>query len=98
MEASGTCKKLKQRQTAIILHCAGPQVLDVYDHFHFEQEDDKNDTSKTLEKLDEYCNPRDNEVLHSFRFWNQGLGESKLPVSFEVPPTALYYRKLPFVL
>ena len=29
MEASGDNNKPKQRQTAIILHCAGPQVLEV---------------------------------------------------------------------
>jgi hypothetical protein len=69
MEASGNNNKPKQRQTAIILHCAGPQVLEVYDHFEFEGENDKNDPVKVLEKLEEYCNPRQNEVLQSFRFW-----------------------------
>ena len=33
---SGANNKPKQRQTTIILHCASPQVLEVYDHFHFE--------------------------------------------------------------
>ncbi|CAB3995988.1 Hypothetical predicted protein [Paramuricea clavata] len=69
MEASGNNNKPKQRQTAIILHCAGPQVLEVYDHFEFEGENDKNDPVKVFEKLEEYCNPRQNEVLQSFRFW-----------------------------
>ncbi|CAB4039220.1 Retrovirus-related Pol poly [Paramuricea clavata] len=69
MEASGNNNKPKQRQTAVILHCAGPQVLEVYDHFEFEGENDKNDPVKVLEKLEEYCNPRQNEVLQSFRFW-----------------------------
>ena len=46
MEASGNNNKPKQRQTAIILHCAGPQVLEVYDHFEFEGENDKNDPVK----------------------------------------------------
>jgi hypothetical protein len=41
MEASGNNKKPKQRQTAIILHCAGPQFLEVYDNFEFEGENDK---------------------------------------------------------
>ncbi|PFX28550.1 Uncharacterized protein K02A2.6 [Stylophora pistillata] len=70
MEASGTTNKPKQQQTAIILHCAGPQVLEVYDHFHFDEEDDKHNSAKVLEKLEEYCHPRQNEVLQSFRFWN----------------------------
>ena len=63
MEASGANNKPKQRQTAIILHCAGPQVLEVYDHFHFEADDDKTDPAKILEKLEEYCNQQQNEVL-----------------------------------
>ena len=49
MEASGNNEKPKQRQTAIILHCAGPQVLKVNDHFEFEVENDKNDPVKVLE-------------------------------------------------
>ena len=70
MEASGANNKPKPRQAAIILHCAGPQVLEVYDHFPFEADHDKNDPAKVLEELEEYCNPRVNEVLQSFRFWN----------------------------
>ena len=53
MKANGANNKPKQRQTAIILHCNGPQVLEVYDHFHFEADDDKNDPAKVLEKLEE---------------------------------------------
>ena len=70
MEANGANNKPKPRQAAIILHCAGPQVLEVYDHFPFEADHDKNDPAKVLEELEEYCNPRVNEVLQSFRFWN----------------------------
>ena len=87
MEASGGNNKPKQRQTAIILHCAGPQVLEDYDHFHFEADDDKNDPAKVLEKLEEYCNPRENEVLQSFRFWNIPFHEP-----FDVFLTELYSR------
>ena len=87
MEASGANNKPKQRQTAIILHCAGPQVLEVYDHFHFEADNDKNDPAKVLEKLEEYCNPRENEVLQSFRFWNMPFHEP-----FDVFLTELYSR------
>ena len=87
MEASGTTNKPKQRQTAIILHCAGPQVLEVYDHFQFDQEDDKHDPAKVLEKLEEYCNPRENEVFQSFRFWNIPFHEP-----FDVFLTELYSR------
>ena len=86
-EVSGANNKPKQRQTAIILHCAGLQVLEVYDHFHVEADDDKNDPAKVLEKLEEYCNPRENEVLQSFRFWNIPFHEP-----FDVFLTELYSR------
>ncbi|PFX14758.1 Retrovirus-related Pol polyprotein [Stylophora pistillata] len=52
MEASGTTNKPKQRQTAIILYCAGPQVLEVYDHFQVDEEDDKTIQRKFLKSLD----------------------------------------------
>ena len=48
MEVSETTNKPKQRQTAIILHCAGPQVLEVYNHFQFDEEGDKHDPVKVL--------------------------------------------------
>ena len=87
MEACGNTNKPKQRQTAIILHCAGPQVLEVYDHFQCDEEGDKHDPVKVLEKLEEYCNPRENEVLQSFRFWNIPFHEP-----FDVFLTELYSR------
>ena len=68
--ASGATTKDKAIQTAIILHCAGPQVLELYDHFTFAADDDKDDPKILLEKLKEYCNPRQNEVIQSHRFWN----------------------------
>ena len=50
MEASGTTNKPKQRQTAIILYCAGAQVLEVYDHFQVDEEDDKTIQRKFLKR------------------------------------------------
>ena len=57
-------------QTAIILNCAGPQVLEVYDNVVWENPEDKHKPKKVLEALEKYCNPRGNEVLESQRFWN----------------------------
>ena len=50
-------------QTAIILNCTGPHVLEVYDNVVWENADDKNKPDKVLEALEKYCNPRDNEAL-----------------------------------
>ena len=41
-----------------------------YDQISFEKDDDKNDPEKMYKKLQEYCNPRQSEVIESFRFWN----------------------------
>lgn len=69
MVASGAVDKENKTKTAILLHCAGPQILDVYDTFTFANDEEKNDPAKVLEKLEVYCNPRQNEVLESHRFW-----------------------------
>ncbi|KAL8567594.1 hypothetical protein ACOMHN_054407 [Nucella lapillus] len=73
--ASGASENSKPTQTAIILHCAGVQVQEVYEHFTFDEEDDKKDPAKVFEKLAEYCAPRSNEVIETFRFWNHPLRE-----------------------
>ena len=65
LKASGASEKPKATQTAIILHCAGVQVQEVYEHFVF-----ADDPRKILDKLAEYCSPRSNEVIETHRFWN----------------------------
>ena len=57
-------------QTAIILNCAGPQVLEVYDNIVWENAADKHKPDKVLEALENYCKPRYNEIYESHRFWN----------------------------
>ena len=47
----------------MILNCAGPQVLKVYDNIVCENAEDK-----VLEALENYCNPRHREVLESHRW------------------------------
>ena len=68
--ASGGADKPAATQTAIILHCAGVQVQEVYEHFVFTEAGDKDKPAKVLDKLAEYCSPRSNEVIETFRFWN----------------------------
>ena len=70
MTATGSDKKDKSVQTAILLHCAGPQTLEIYDQFAFANAEEKDDPAIVLKKLEEYCNPRQNEVLESHRFWS----------------------------
>ena len=70
MTATGSCKKENKVQTAILLHCAGPQVLEIYDQHVWAEDGDEDKPIKVLEMLEKYCNPRKNEVLESHRFWN----------------------------
>ena len=70
LAASGASAKEGKVQTAIILNCPGPQVLEVYDNIVWENAKDKQKPDKVLEALENYCNPRDNEVLELHRFWN----------------------------
>ena len=70
MEASGVKSKKPKAQTAIILHCAGPQAIEVFDQLEFGEEESRDDPTTVLNKLKEYCNPRSNEVLQRYRFWN----------------------------
>ena len=58
LKASGASKKPKTTQTAIILHCAGVQVQEVYEHFVFADDAVKDDPQKVPDKLAEYCSPR----------------------------------------
>ena len=68
LAASGASAKEGKVQTAIILNFAGPQALEVYDNIVWENTDDKHKPDKVLEALENYCNPRGNEVLESHRF------------------------------
>ena len=68
LAASGVSEKDDKVQTAIILNCAGPHVLEVYDTFIWTDDGDRDKPDKFLEALKRYCNPRDNEVIESHRF------------------------------
>ena len=35
MTASGTSEKSNKVQSAVMLHCAGPQMIDIYEHFEW---------------------------------------------------------------
>lgn len=70
LEASGASDKPDKTKTAIILHCAGPQVLEVYDQITWAEAGDKDKPEKVFEQLQKFCNPRKNEVLETHRFWN----------------------------
>ncbi|CAC5382385.1 unnamed protein product [Mytilus coruscus] len=67
--ASGAVKKDGAVQVAIILNCAGPNIVDIFDQIQWTEGGDEKKPDKLFEKLEAYCNPRKNEVLESHRFW-----------------------------
>ena len=42
----------------------------MYDTFIWTDDGDKGKPGKVVEALERYCNPRDDEVIESHRFWN----------------------------
>ena len=59
-----------ETKVAILLLCAGPDVVKVFDQIDFDSANDKKDVKKVLEKLERYCMPLKNEVLASHKFWS----------------------------
>ena len=77
MVASGASAKSKEVQKAVILHCAGNEIIDASVHFPWKKpdgtnmsEDEKKDPKNLMKMIEDYCNPRQSEVLMSHRFWN----------------------------
>ena len=70
LTASGAVEKSQETQTAILLQCAGAKVIEIYDHFVWAENGDKNKPDAVMQKIEEHCNPRRNEVLESHRFWS----------------------------
>lgn len=86
--ASGAKDKSKEAQTAIILHCAGSKVIEIFDQFVFASADDNKDPEIVLQKLEEYCNPRKNEVVESHRFWSVPFQQNFEPFLTEIRASA----------
>ena len=76
--ASGLSRKDAKVQAASFFHVAGPEALEVYNTFTWDNADNKNKVDKIIEKLDQYCNPCKNITWerHKFNTWNQQPGES----------------------
>ena len=64
-------KKTKTVQVSILLHVAGAEAQEVHEQFQFNEDADKDDYTKVLEKFTEYCRPRKNTVYERYRFWSR---------------------------
>lgn len=72
--ASGAKEKGGDVKMAIILHCGGPAMLEIYDQLGLTSAQ-KNEPETVFDKLAEYCNPQKNEVLATYRFWHNQYRE-----------------------
>ena len=76
--ASGLSSKDEGIQAATLLHVVGPDALEVYNTFSWEDGSDKNKAAKILEKFEAYCVPRRNITWerHMFNTRDQHDGET----------------------
>ncbi|ESO88624.1 hypothetical protein LOTGIDRAFT_165408 [Lottia gigantea] len=61
--ACGATEKSADTQVAIILNCAGGHILDIFDQFQWDAEEDKKNTVKLFQKLEEYLTGKLQELL-----------------------------------
>ena len=59
-----------ETKVAILLACAGPDTIKVFDQLEFTQAAHKNDVHQVLKYLEKYCAPMKNEVVSSHKFWS----------------------------
>ena len=75
--ASGLSEKDKKVQSAMLLHLAGEEALEIYNTFTWDSDGDENKVNTIMAKFEAYCNPRKNITWerHVFNTRNQQMGE-----------------------
>ncbi|CAC5379319.1 unnamed protein product [Mytilus coruscus] len=63
--ASGLSTKDAKLRTATLLTCIGPEAMDIFDGLAFENEEDKKDIAKVIEKFETFCIGKTNETFES---------------------------------
>ena len=66
LAASGASAKEKEVQVAIVLHCAGLKVIEVFDKFTWHRIRESENDVKTPRKVCLKLHPRNNKVLESY--------------------------------
>jgi hypothetical protein len=69
LTAIRNAEKDERIQVNILLHCVGPKVIEIYDQFTWANAEHILKVKQLFDKIENYCNPRKNEVLESHRFW-----------------------------
>lgn len=68
LAALGLESKSDARKIALLLTVAGPQAIEVFNTFEFEQADDKQKYDKVIDKFDAHCSPQKNTVYERYVF------------------------------
>lgn len=68
LAALGLESKSDARKIALLLTVAGPQAIEVFNTFEFEQADDNQRYDKVIEKFDAHCSPQKNTVYERYVF------------------------------
>ncbi|KAJ8026564.1 hypothetical protein HOLleu_31431 [Holothuria leucospilota] len=68
----------KKVKVMTLLHVDGPETVETYNTFQWDNDANKTDPGKILLQLEKYCNPRKNVTYerHKFNLRNQLPGES----------------------
>ena len=75
--AAELSEKSLEVQVARLLNAAGEEAQEIHELFLFEEDADKNDYNKVLQKFREYCRPKKNIVFERHRFWSRGQKEDE---------------------
>lgn len=79
LDATGSASKPAKVKSSLFPHVAGEEVVEVYSTFTFEEDDDKQNMSKIMEKFEEYCNPKKNITYERYKFFTCVQGD--MPIS-----------------
>ena len=76
--ATGIDQKEDKIKASTFLHVIGPEALEIFNTFTFQNQDDKEKLQPIMDKFETYCNPRKNITYarHVFNMRNQQTGEN----------------------
>lgn len=67
--ATGCASKPAKVQSSLFIHVAGEEAVEVYNTFTFENADDRHSLDITMDKFEDYCNPKKNITYERYKFF-----------------------------
>lgn len=64
-------KKSTAQQTAIFLHIAGEEAMEVYNTFTFTEDQDRTNLEGVIEKFKNFCTPKKNGAYERYQFFSR---------------------------